>query len=95
MRYKMKNAAHKSKAFILALLTGAALTALPAGAQTIERGQLGAAQAFDAGVIDANSGGLDSGLWQGTSAATATYLLKKAPYRAKMRSCSKCSKPWC
>jgi hypothetical protein len=50
-----------------------------ASAQSIEVGQLGAAQAFDAGVIDFNSGGLDPALWQGTSAKIATHLLSKAP----------------
>ena len=50
-----------------------------AAAQSIEVGQLGAAQAFDAGVIDFNSGGLDPALWQGTSAKMATHLLSKAP----------------
>jgi len=40
-------------------------------AQSIETGQLGAAQAFDAGVIDSRSGGLDAALWQGTSAKIA------------------------
>jgi len=48
-------------------------------AQSIETGQLGAAQAFDAGVIDSRSGGLDAALWQGTSAKIAVHLLKKAP----------------
>jgi len=40
-------------------------------AQSIETGQLSEAKAFDAGVIDARSGGLDTSLWQGTSAQTA------------------------
>jgi len=48
-------------------------------AQSIETGQLGEAQAFDAGVIDARSGGLDTSLWQGTSAKTAVRLMKKLP----------------
>jgi len=48
-------------------------------AQSIETGQLGAAQAYDAGVIDARSGGLDAALWQGTSAKTAVRLMKKLP----------------
>lgn len=48
-------------------------------AQSIEVGQLGAAQAFDAGVLDFSSGGLDPALWQGTSAKMATHLLQKAP----------------
>jgi len=48
-------------------------------AQSIETGQLGAAQAYDAGVIDARTGGLDAGLWQGTSAKTAVRLMQKLP----------------
>jgi hypothetical protein len=48
-------------------------------AQSIETGQLGAAQAYDAGVIDARTGGLDAALWQGTSAKTAVRLMKKLP----------------
>lgn len=48
---------------------------LPAYGQSIEVGQLGSAAAFDVGVIDEQSGGLDKNLWQGTSASRATYLL--------------------
>lgn len=48
-------------------------------AQSIETGQLGEAQAYDAGVIDARTGGLDAALWQGTSAKTAVRLMKKLP----------------
>jgi len=48
-------------------------------AQSIETGQLGEAQAYDAGVIDAFSGGLDAALWQGTSAKTAVRLMQKLP----------------
>jgi len=48
-------------------------------AQSIETGQLGAAQAYDAGVIDARTGGLDAALWQGTSAKTAVRLMQKLP----------------
>lgn len=50
-----------------------------AQAQSIETGQLGEAQAFDAGVIDAGSGGLDAALWQGTSSKTAVRLMRKLP----------------
>jgi hypothetical protein len=52
---------------------------LGASAQSIEVGELGAAQAYDAGVIDFNSGGLDPALWQGTSAKMATHLLNNLP----------------
>ncbi len=79
----MKITARTAKALALSLMLGCAFASPTTSAQTIERGQLGAAQAFDAGVIDVNSGGLDSGLWQGTSAQTATYLLKKAPYQSQ------------
>ena len=56
-----------------------ALTPSFALAQSIETGQLGEAQAFDAGVIDAFTGGLDAALWQGTSASTAVRLMQKLP----------------
>lgn len=63
--------------------TAAAFTfCAPAYAQIIEQGTLGAAQDFDAGALDFNSGGLDPALWQGTSAATAAELLSKAPLNA-------------
>lgn len=55
------------------------LTPVTALAQSIETGQLGEAQAYDAGVIDAGSGGLDAALWQGTSAKTAVRLMRKLP----------------
>ena len=61
------------------LTTIFALTPSFAFAQSIETGQLGAAQAYDAGVIDARTGGLDAALWQGTSAKTAVRLMKKLP----------------
>ena len=54
-----------------------------AAAQSIEVGQLGAAQAYDAGTIDFSSGGLDPALWQGTSAKMATHLLNKLPANSK------------
>jgi len=61
------------------LISTALLSSSFAAAQSIEVGQLGAAQAYDAGVIDFNSGGLDPALWQGTSAKMATHLLQSAP----------------
>lgn len=68
------------KPFLL-LSASLALLSVPinAHAQSIEIGELGAAQAYDAGVIDFNSGGLDPALWQGTSAKMATHLLNKLP----------------
>jgi len=68
---------NKMKTFLL--MTVFALVPAVALAQSIETGQLGAAQAYDAGVIDARSGGLDAALWQGTSAKTAVRLMKKLP----------------
>ena len=63
----------------LFLTTVFAFVPASALAQSIETGQLGAAQAYDAGIIDARSGGLDAALWQGTSAKTAVRLMKKLP----------------
>ena len=65
------------KALLLTTIFG--LAPAFAHAQSIEIGQLGAAQAYDAGVIDARTGGLDAALWQGTSAKTAIRLMKKLP----------------
>lgn len=65
------------------LLSSALLSSSFAASQSIVVEQLGAAQAFDAGVIDFNSGGLDPALWQGTSAKMATHLLEKAPLYSK------------
>jgi len=52
-------------------------------AQSIETGELGTAQAYDAGVIDSSSGGLDAALWQGTSSKIAVHLLEKAPLNSQ------------
>lgn len=48
-------------------------------AQTVEQGTLGAPIAFDGGVIDIRTGGLDPNLWQGTSASLAVQLIEAAP----------------
>lgn len=56
--------------------TAALLFSAPAFGQAIEVGQLGSAAAFDVGVIDSQTGGLDKNLWQATSAARAQYLLE-------------------
>jgi len=61
------------------LTTALVVTPLVAHGQAIETGQLGAAQAYDAGVIDARTGGLDAALWQGTSAQTAVRLMENLP----------------
>ena len=52
---------------------------LPALSQSIEVGQLGTAQAFEVGTLDVNNGGLDTALWQGTSAGRANLLLHAVP----------------
>ncbi len=63
------------------LLTTAAVLSLSTStyAQTIEQGTLDAPTAYDAGVIDIRTGGLDPNLWQGTSATMATKLIENAP----------------
>jgi len=58
-------------------------TVMPAGAQTIAIDELGAADAYEAGVIDITSGGLDPALWQGTSALQAAALMDRAPVHPK------------
>lgn len=45
----------------------------------IEQGTLDAPTAYDAGIIDIRSGGLDPNLWQGTSAPRAVELIQNAP----------------
>ena len=50
-------------------------------AQTIEQGTLDAPIAFDGGVIDLRSGGLDPNLWQGTPASLAASLIQAAPLK--------------
>lgn len=50
-----------------------------AAAQSIDVGELGAASAYDVGLIDQGQGGLDAALWQGTSAKMATHLIENAP----------------
>ena len=56
--------------------TAVLLFGAPAFGQSIEVGQLGSAAAFDVGVIDSQTGGLDKNLWQATRAARAQYLLE-------------------
>jgi hypothetical protein len=48
-------------------------------AQTVEQGTLDAPIAFDGGVIDIRTGGLDPNLWQGTSARLAAELIQSVP----------------
>ena len=61
------------------LLFSSMMVPMTSHAQSIEIGQLGAAQAYDAGVIDISNGGLDAALWQSTSAMMAVHLLEKIP----------------
>lgn len=72
-----------------ALLLSAAICALPvatfaqdfglSGPATIESEALGAAQDFDAGILQ--DGALSTNLWQGTSAGWAAKLLSNAPLK--------------
>jgi len=81
----MKNNIISIKKYLLVstLSVSGAAIALSASGQSIETGQLGAAQAYDAGVIDSQSGGLDAALWQGTSSKMAVHLLEKIPLTSK------------
>jgi len=81
----MKNNITPIKKYLLVsvLAVSGAAIALSASGQSIETGQLGAAQAYDAGVIDSQSGGLDDALWQGTSSKMAVHLLEKIPLTSK------------
>jgi len=81
----MKNNITPIKKYLLVsvLAVSGAAIALSASGQSIETGQLGAAQAYDAGVIDSQSGGLDAALWQGTSSKMAVHLLEKIPLTSK------------
>lgn len=51
-------------------------------AQTIEQGTLDAPIAFDGGIMDSFSGGLDPNLWEDTSASLAISLIQKAPLKS-------------
>ena len=81
----MKNnfMALKKHLFMSAIMLTGVMTSLSALGQSIETGQLGAAQAYDAGVIDGRSGGLDASLWQGTSSKMAVHLLERLPLTSK------------
>ncbi|MBC6411972.1 MAG: hypothetical protein GDA39_03280, partial [Hyphomonadaceae bacterium] len=54
-----------------------------AGAQSIHVGGLESAAPLQPGVLDAGNGGLDIGLWHGTSAELATYLIEKSPVETR------------
>ena len=67
------------KRFKSVLLGTALIGATPAYGQSIAVGELGSANAYEAGIIDNGSGGLDAALWQQTSAARAAALISQAP----------------
>ena len=60
---------------VLGAALGLVFVAVSANAQ-ISIDQMAPASAYDAGVLQAGDGGLDSALWQGVSAARATSLIK-------------------
>jgi len=68
----------RMKSLLLAAASCVLLTAAPSSAQ-IEVDQLNPASAFDTGILDGQSGALDSALWQGTSAARAVKLIENIP----------------
>ena len=76
----------KHKLLVSAALFGVLLAPL-AGAQTYDGGvdveDLGSAQAYDVGAIDAEQGALPPTLWNGTSASVATTLIKAAPSNSR------------
>lgn len=78
MRNSLSAETKLMKQSLLTILSFCALGA-PAFAQTIEQGTLDAPVAYDAGVLDVQSGGLDPSLWQGTSAPLARELIEAAP----------------
>lgn len=67
--------------FALPLLASAQDYGLAGGPPQIQSETLGAAQDFDAGVLQ--DGALDTNLWQGTSAGWAARLLSKAPLKSQ------------
>ena len=79
----------KTASFYTVLLAASCLFPLQVSAQdfgltgpaTIESEALGAAQDFDAGVLQ--GGALNTNLWQGTSAGRAAQLLTAAPLESK------------
>ena len=68
--------------FSCLLLSAASVAALCgwgghfAAAQSVEIGQLNAAQSYDVGPLGPNNGGLDPALWQGVSAARASAQIQ-------------------
>lgn len=70
------------KHILFGTFTACALCA-PVFAQTIEQSTLEAPVAYDSGILDAQTGGLDPSLWQGTSATLAIDLIEKAPLNSQ------------
>lgn len=66
------------KPLLLGTLAACAVSVSAFG-QTIEQSTLDAPTAYDTGIFDAQSGGLDPSLWQGTSAKLALKLIDNAP----------------
>ena len=52
------------------------LVSVPSHAQSVDIGQLGAAQSYDAGPLGVNNDGLDPALWQGLSAERASAQIQ-------------------
>jgi len=71
--------------FVLTTLAAAVLSAAPALAQ-VEVEQLNAASAYDTDLLDPGQLGLDSSLWQGTTAARAQNLLSGIGPRSNLAS---------
>ena len=71
-----------TKTTILSVASGLVLVAGAANAQ-ISIDQMAPASAYDAGVLQASDGGLDSALWQGVSAVRATALIENIDTNAK------------
>lgn len=69
----------------LGLLSGVSLlvTASNAYAQSIVVESLNAASAYDGGLLDPMTGGLDASLWQGTSAPLAVSVIEAAPLQSR------------
>lgn len=58
------------------------ITASNAYAQSITVESLNAASAYDGGLLDPTTGGLDASLWQGTSAPLAVSVIEAAPLQS-------------
>ncbi len=68
--------------WLTSIACAALISAPHAFGQAIEVAPLGSAAAFDVGTLDSANGGLDTQLWQSTSAKRAIYLLEAVPTRS-------------